>query len=156
MTSSVSPDQSRSAAPVTANGAPGNPGHPAAVALLPWGAAEWAVIVQPGSDSADILRAVARMPAGLTFAESFGDVDIVLVYRAPPELAGDIDNDDPGPSRRGCANAALRVVLDLHPCRPDSRWMTGGERAAFQAGQVEALESVRRAILHALGVPPVS
>ncbi len=156
MTSSVSPDQSRSATPVTANGAPGSPGHPAAVALLPWGAAEWAVIVQPGSDSADILRAVARMPAGLTFAESFGDVDIVLVYRAPPELAGDIDNDDPGPSRRGCANAALRMVLDLHPCRPDSRWMTGGERAAFQAGQVEALESVRRAILHALGVPPVS
>ncbi len=72
------------------------------------------------------------------------------------ELAGDIDNEDPEPSRRGFAGAALRTALDLHPCRPDSRWMTSGEQAAFQAGQVEALASVRRAILHALGVPPIS
>lgn len=156
MTSAASSDRTDATAPSPppASGQ-GDQGRPPAVALLPWGAAEWAVIIQPGSDSADLLRAVARMPAGLTFAESFEDVDMVLVYRASADYSPS-SGDDVEPSRRGLAGTALRTTLDLHPCRPDSRWMTNGERAAFQAGQVEALELVRRAILHALGVPPVA
>ncbi|WP_035751637.1 hypothetical protein [Parafrankia discariae] len=124
-----------------------------AVVMLPWGAEEWAVVVQPGSDSEDLLRAVARMPSGLKFTESFGDVDVVLVYRVPAGDRAPVESDGPGPSRRGCAGAALRTAMDAHPARPDSRWMTKGERTAFRAGQVEALESVRRAVLHGIGVP---
>ncbi|MEX5708861.1 hypothetical protein AB1484_11270 [Parafrankia sp. FMc6] len=124
-----------------------------AVVMLPWGAEEWAVVVQPGSDSEDLLRAVARMPGGLKFTESFGDVDVVLVYRVPAGDRAPVESDGPGPSRRGCAGAALRMAMEVHPVRPGSRWMTKGERAAFRAGQVEALESVRRAVLHGIGAP---
>ncbi|CAJ65450.1 acyl carrier protein (partial match) [Frankia alni ACN14a] len=46
------------------------------------------MIVQPGSDSADLPRAVARMPTGLTFTESCGAVDTVLIYRTPAEQVG--------------------------------------------------------------------
>ncbi|WP_232295237.1 hypothetical protein [Parafrankia sp. EUN1f] len=128
---------------------------PAAV-MMPWGLDEWAVVVQPGSDSADLMRAVSRMPGGLKFSESFGDVDVVLVYRLPDgDRAAAVGVDDPGPSRRGCGGAAVRMALALGPTLPGSRWMTRGERAAFRAGQAEAFEAVRRTVLDAIGVPTV-
>ncbi|WP_242666033.1 hypothetical protein [Parafrankia irregularis] len=127
---------------------------PAAV-MMPWGLDEWAVVVQPGSAPGDLVRAAARMPGGLEFSESFGDVDVVVVYRAPAGDRAVLGNSDPGPSRRECGGAAVRMALTLGPTRPDSRWMTRGERAAFRAGQVEAFEAVRRTVLDVIGVPAV-
>lgn len=127
-----------------------------AVVILPWGPDEWAIVVQPGSDSEDLLRAVSRMAGGLKFSESFGDVDVVLVYRVVAGDRSQVGNGDPEPSRMGCADAALRMALALGPTRPGSRWMTRGERAAFRAGQVEAFEAVRRTMLDAIGTPTVT
>lgn len=145
--------------PVSADvGLPGTAGEslPAAV-MMPWGTDEWAVVLQPGSDSADLMRAVSRMPGGLKYSESFGDVDVVLVYRLPDgDRAAAVGGDDPGPSRRGCGGAAVRTALALGLTRPGSRWMTRGERAAFRAGQAEAFEAVRRTVLDAIGVPAAS
>lgn len=53
------------------------------VALVPWDVDEWAIVIQAGSDSADLAGVIAKMPAGLEFSESHGDVDVILVYRAP-------------------------------------------------------------------------
>ncbi|MEX5637594.1 hypothetical protein [Parafrankia sp. FMc2] len=51
--------------------------------LVPWGANGRAIVVQAGSDSVDLSRVLAELPAGLEFSESYGDVDVILVYRAP-------------------------------------------------------------------------
>ncbi|OFB43062.1 hypothetical protein E0F15_03400 [Frankia sp. B2] len=144
--------------PAAGDGAGGAGEMLSAVVMMPWGPDEWALVVQPGSDSADLMRAVSRMPGGLKYSESFGDVDVVLVYRLPDgdSAAAGVGGEDPGPSRRGCGGAAVRTALALGLTRPDSRWMTRGERAAFRAGQAEAFEAVRRTVLDAIGVPVAS
>jgi uncharacterized repeat protein (TIGR03917 family) len=114
-----------------------------AVALMPWGTDEWALVVQAGSDSADLYRALARMPAGLKFSEAHGDVDVILVYRVP----------DHGPTRRGCAGAALRAALTgtTGAGNDGARWMTDGEREAYRAGKADALDSLHWKVADAVG-----
>lgn len=111
------------------------------VALVPWGAEDWALVVQAGSDSADLYRALAHMPAGLEFVEAHGDVDVILVYRAPNEAV---------PSRRGCAGAALRAVL-TRAGEDGARWMTAGERDAYRTGKADALDAIRWNLADAVG-----
>lgn len=104
-----------------------------AVAMVPWGAGEWALAVQPGSSAADLYRALGEMPAGVEFGAAFGDVDMVLVYRLPAGL----------PARRRLLTLH-GSVLDVPDAKPDrSRWMTSGELEAFRAGYDEALTTVR-------------
>lgn len=52
------------------------------VVAVPWdGGDAWALVLQPDSDVATLASAVRRLPAGYRFVESFGDVDVTLVYR---------------------------------------------------------------------------
>ncbi len=109
----------------------GTPGP--VVALVPWGPGEWAVAVQPGSSAADLYRALEEMPAEAEFSDAFGDVDVLLVYRLPP---------DP-PSRRELVTLRGSALEAPEPDPKRARWMTRGERLAFRAGYREALDTVR-------------
>lgn len=73
-----------SAAGLRAAGPP--PVDPPRVVAMPWDGDSWAVVVAPGSASSDLAAAVACLPTGLRFAESFGDVDVVLVYGRSGEV----------------------------------------------------------------------
>jgi len=50
--------------------------HPSAVDI--------GVTVSPDAAVADIVAVLAAMPARAAFVESFGDVDVTLVFRDPP------------------------------------------------------------------------
>jgi uncharacterized repeat protein (TIGR03917 family) len=45
---------------------------------------EIGVTVSPDAAVRDLVAALAAVPAGATFVESFGDVDVTLVFRDPP------------------------------------------------------------------------
>ncbi|MCK9899100.1 hypothetical protein CC117_02680 [Parafrankia colletiae] len=104
-----------------------------AVVMLPWGAGTWAVVIQPGSDLADLHRALAEMPAGLEFHSVHGDGDVILVYQVP---AGQVSRRD-----------LLRLTgsaLDIPTGFPDrSRWITREEQQAYRAGHADAFEAIR-------------
>ncbi|WP_154675199.1 hypothetical protein [Parafrankia elaeagni] len=101
--------------------------------MLPWGAGTWAVVIQPGSDLADLHRALAEMPAGLEFHSVHGDGDVILVYQVP---AGQVSRRD-----------LLRLTgsaLDIPTGFPDrSRWITREEQQAYRAGHADAFEAIR-------------
>ncbi len=113
--------------------------------MLPWGEGEWALVVQPGSDSADLFRAMADLPSGLEFTTAYGDVDLVMVYRMRrPEVL----------SRRDLLTLQ-GSVLPMPDAVPDrARWMTSGEQEAYKAGYAEALTTVRLFLSRLAGVDP--
>ncbi|OHV32220.1 hypothetical protein BBK14_16150 [Parafrankia soli] len=104
-----------------------------AVVMLPWGAGAWAVVIQAGSDLADLHRALAEMPAGLEFHSVHGDGDVILVYQVP---AGQVSRRD-----------LLRLTgsaLDIPTGFPDrSRWITREEQQAYRAGHADAFDAIR-------------
>jgi len=120
---------------------------PHGVVAAPWAGDDWALVVGSGSDLAELYEQIARLPAGLAFAEAFGDVDLVLVYR-PAQQA---------PSRRDLLGALVDQVVDhggmlVGPVGPDGlsageRFMTPAEQTAFAAGQADALAAMRRALV---------
>ncbi|MBL7498155.1 hypothetical protein I6A84_01765 [Frankia sp. CNm7] len=124
----------------------GRRGSSAGVTATPWTGDDWALVVGSGSDLAELYDQIARLPAGLEFIESFGDVDLVLVYR-PAEQA---------PSRRELLGTLVDQVVEhggmlVGPTGPDGlspgeRFMTSAERTAFAAGQADALAAMRRAL----------
>jgi uncharacterized repeat protein (TIGR03917 family) len=122
-------------APDETDDLPGAELPPAAVALVPWRVDEWAIVVQPGSSTADIFRAVARMPRGLTFSEAHGDVEVILVFGIPD-----------GPSSRRELAAAAGTALDLGPAEDGPGWMTTGEGEAYRKGRSEAFAQARRTL----------
>lgn len=122
----------------TSGGTPAESEAVPRVALGRWDAGGWALVVQPGSDSNELRDAVANVPAGLEFAEAYGDVEVVLVFRAPDVL----------PSRRGCLGVGLRSAIGGRDDDDAARqWMTDGERHAYQAGRADGLDAVARAVL---------
>ncbi|WP_239376922.1 MULTISPECIES: hypothetical protein [unclassified Frankia] len=50
------------------------------------GGGEYAVTIHPADRPVDVARAWAALPAGVGFAEAFGDVDVTLVFRPVGEL----------------------------------------------------------------------
>ncbi|WP_018504430.1 hypothetical protein [Parafrankia discariae] len=114
----------------------GDPG----VGLLPWGADAWALVVPAGSSAQALYAAMADMPSGLRFAESFGDVDTVLVYEASGIRL----------SRRQLPGSFLRSMLELDPASVGEdngrRWMTEGERGAYDAGKADMADALRRQV----------
>jgi uncharacterized repeat protein (TIGR03917 family) len=123
------------------------------VVAAPWDGHDWALVVGSGSDLAELYDQIARLPAGLAFAEAFGDVDLVLVYR--PE--------DQAPSRRKLLSTLVEQVVGhggtlVGPVGPgglsaSERYQTAAERAAFAAGQQDALSAMRRALTGAFELP---
>ncbi|SQE00605.1 conserved hypothetical protein [Parafrankia sp. Ea1.12] len=111
------------------------------VGLLPWGAEGWALVVPSGSSAAALAEAMAGMPAGLRFVEAFGDVDVVLVYAA----------DGVRLSRREVPGSFLRAMLELDPVEVGEgngrRWMTAGERGAYDAGKADVADALRRQVI---------
>jgi len=109
--------------------------------VLPWGAGGWALVVPAGSSAQALHTAMAEMPPGLQFAEAYGDVDLVLVYQA----------SDAGPTRREAPGAFLRAMLELDPVQVGEgngrRWMTEGERAAYEAGKADLVDALRRQVI---------
>ncbi|WP_235497970.1 hypothetical protein [Frankia sp. R43] len=93
----------------------------------------WAVVIQPGSDLADLHRALAEMPAGLEFHSVHGDEAVVLAYQVP---AGQVSRRD-----------LLRLTgsaLDIPTGFPDrSRWITREEQQAYRAGHADAFDAIR-------------
>ncbi len=125
-------------------------------AAAPWAGEDWALVVGSGSDLAELYDQIVRLPAGLEFVEAFGDVDLVLVYR-------------PGnatPSRGDLLNSLVEQVVEhggmlVGPVSPDGlsageRYTTASERAAFAAGQADALRALRRALTGTISRPPSS
>jgi uncharacterized repeat protein (TIGR03917 family) len=108
---------------------------------MPWGADGWALVVPANSTPQALHAAMDDMPAGLRFTEAHGDVDLVLVYEA----------SDEGPSRRAAPGAFLRAMLELDPVRVGHdngrRWMTEGERAAYEAGKADLVDALRRQVI---------
>lgn len=148
-------DESAEGAAASADGAaaaarrPNTPG----VVATPWDGQDWALVVGSGSDLAELYDQITRLPAGLAFAEAFGDVDLVLVYRPANEA----------PSRAGLLDlladqAVERGGMLVGPPGPGGlsvgdRYVTAAERAAFADGQADALAAVRRALTGALDIP---
>jgi uncharacterized repeat protein (TIGR03917 family) len=122
------------------------------VVATPWDGDDWALVVGSGSDLAELYEQAARLPAGLAFVEAFGDVDLVLVYR-PAEA---------GPARHLLGSLVDRAMGHgstlVGPVGPDGLSAGDGfesqaERAAFRAGQADALGAMRRALTRADGLP---
>ncbi|MEX5712841.1 hypothetical protein AB1484_32440 [Parafrankia sp. FMc6] len=114
------------------------------VVTLPWGAGTWAVVIQPGSDLADLHRALAELPAGLEFHSVHGTGDVILVYQVP---AGQVSRRD-----------LLRLTgsaLDIPTGFPDrSRWITREEQQAYRAGHADAFDAIRIYLSRPTGGPP--
>ena len=110
------------------------------VSLLPWGDDAWALVVPAGSTSKALYEVIAAMPAGLRFAESYGDVDVVLVYEA----------GDRRLSRREVPGEFLRAMLELDPvtvgAANGSRWTTDTEHQAYETGKSDFAKAMRRQI----------
>jgi uncharacterized repeat protein (TIGR03917 family) len=112
----------------------------------PWAGDDWALVVATGSDLVDLYDEIAKLPADLEFPDAFRDVDLVLVYRpvdgsASRERLFDV-----------LANQAARhhgmLVGPVGPggLSAGDRFATSAERAAFLAGQADALGAMRRAL----------
>nr|MDT0663754.1 hypothetical protein [Micromonospora sp. DSM 115978] len=110
------------------------------MSLLPWGEDAWALVVPAGSTSKALYEVMATMPGGLRFAESYGDVDVVLVYEA----------GDRRLSRREVPGEFLRAMLELDPVAvgtTDGRgWTTDSERNAYELGKADFAKAIRRKI----------
>jgi uncharacterized repeat protein (TIGR03917 family) len=115
------------------------------VAVTPWSGDDWALVVGSGSDLAELYEQAARLPGRLAFVEAFGDVDLVLVYRPV----------DATTSRHDLSALVERVVDQggtlVGPAGPgglstEDRYESAAERAAFRAGQADALGAMRRAL----------
>lgn len=111
------------------------------IGLLPWGSDAWALVVPAGSSAQTLYAVMAEMPAGLRFAEAYGDTDVVLVYEA----------DGVRLSRREVPGTLLRGMLQLDPSAPgvDStrRWATEEERTAYAAGKADTADAFRRQVI---------
>jgi uncharacterized repeat protein (TIGR03917 family) len=111
------------------------------VGVMPWGADAWALVVPAGSSPQALHAALAEMPSGLQFTDAHGDVDLVLVY----------DASEAEPPRRTEPGAFLRAMLELDPTRVGEhhgqRWMTEGERAAYEAGKADLVDALRRQVI---------
>jgi uncharacterized repeat protein (TIGR03917 family) len=138
-------------APATGGGTPMTC-NPSGVVAAPWEGDDWALVVGSGSDLAELYEQAARLPAGLAFVEAFGDVDLVLVYRPA----------DAGPARHLLGSLVDRAVAHggtlVGPVGPDGlsaadRFESPAERAAFLAGQADALATMRRALTGTDGLP---
>jgi uncharacterized repeat protein (TIGR03917 family) len=82
-------------------------------AALPWGADTWAVVLQPGAGAADLIAALGRLPEGACFDQTYGDVDLLLVYRTSdgsPRDDGAGTAPEPAPAlvppAAGCASGS--------------------------------------------------
>ena len=111
------------------------------VGVLPWGADAWALVISAGSPAPALHAAMAEMPAGLQFAKAYGDVDVVLVYESVNRRL----------SRRQTPGAFLRAMLQIDPTMVGAssgrRWMTEGERAAYEAGKADLADAFRRQVI---------
>ena len=65
-----------------------------------WDHSGWEVVVQPGADASAIADAVRSLPEGMRFVESFGDVEIVMIFRpgGPTPTEGEGDTSLAGPA----------------------------------------------------------
>ncbi|MCK9896168.1 hypothetical protein [Frankia sp. AgB32] len=97
----------------------------------------WAITLGAGSDPADAMRALARLPAGLALAVIPGEGETVLTYDPAPGSP-----PTPRPTTVGEGLLARYAAPD-----PDARWMTTGEQNAYRAGRAAALADVRRALM---------
>jgi uncharacterized repeat protein (TIGR03917 family) len=118
-----------------------------------WSGDDWALVVGTGSDLAELCEEAAKLPAGLQFSEAFGDVDLVLVYRPV----------DAERARQELLDVLVGRVVEnggmlVGPVGGDGlsecgRFATPAERAAFAAGQADALATMRRALTRMLDLP---
>jgi len=112
-----------------------------------WEGRDWALVIGSGSDLTELYEQIAQLPAGLRFAEAFGDVDLVLVYRpADPDLsrAGLLDLLAEEAVERG---GTLIGRLGSGGLSAGALFTTPDERVAFRAGQADALAAIRRALI---------
>ncbi|WP_131788001.1 hypothetical protein [Protofrankia symbiont of Coriaria ruscifolia] len=58
--------------------------QPAFVTVRRSRSGDYAVTVRPGADPADVSSALGTVPVDTVFTESFGDVDITLIFRIIP------------------------------------------------------------------------
>ncbi|OHV41504.1 MULTISPECIES: hypothetical protein [Pseudofrankia] len=124
----------------------GVPDAEGGVSARPWAGDDWALVVGSGSDLAELYEQIARLPTGLAFVEAFGDVDLVLVYRPAGEPRSRRELLD-AIAGRVVSNGGMLVGSDSSDaCLGGERFMTSSERAAFAAGQADALSAMRRAL----------
>ncbi|MDT3445816.1 hypothetical protein [Pseudofrankia sp. BMG5.37] len=124
----------------------GVPDAEGGVSARPWTEDDWALVVGSGSDLAELYEQIARLPTGLAFVEAFGDVDLVLVYRPAGEPRSRRELLD-AIAGRVVSNGGMLVGSDSPDVRSGGeRFMTPAERAAFAAGQADALSAMRRAL----------
>jgi uncharacterized repeat protein (TIGR03917 family) len=99
------------------------PGRRPTAAALPWGAGTWAVLLQPGSETAALGAALRRLPEGALFDQAHGDVDLILVCRLP----GDAEQEPPAaPARAADPSEASASAGD----GPDGDPASAGARDA--------------------------
>ncbi|WP_307875302.1 hypothetical protein [Frankia nepalensis] len=99
-----------------------------------------------GSDLAELVAEVSRLPAGLEFVEAFGDVDLVLVYRPAEGKRSREDLIDSLVDRVVEHGGMLVGPVGPGGLSAGERFTTSGERVAFAAGQADALSAMRRAL----------
>jgi uncharacterized repeat protein (TIGR03917 family) len=152
-------DEDVGSSDVTTSGAPSadercgadRPTDALGVVATPWEGQDWALVVGSGSDLVALYDQIARLPAGLEFAEAFGDVDLVLVYR-PADQAVTRKDVLGLLVEQATGNGGMLVgPVGAGGMSGSGRWMTEAERAAFAAGQADALSAVRRALTGAVG-----
>ncbi|ADP78105.1 hypothetical protein FraEuI1c_0017 [Pseudofrankia inefficax] len=116
------------------------------VVATPWDGDDWALVVGSGSDLAELYDGIAGLPTGLAFVEAFGDVDLVLVYRpagTASTSAGPLDALVDQAVRHG---GTLVGSGGPNGLSTGEQYRTSAERAAFAAGQADALGRMRRAL----------
>lgn len=136
--------------PATAGGAAGvaadidvaRPG----VGVTPWAGDDWALVVATGSDLVELYDEIARLPAGLELADAFGDVDLVLVYRPASDTAPGRHLLDALADQAASHRGTLVGPIVPGGLSAGDRYETSAERAAFAAGQADALGAMRRAL----------
>lgn len=120
------------------------------VGVVPWGSEGWALVLPTGSSTKALYEAMATMPGGLTFARTYGgsgdDLDVVLVY----------ESDGKSPSRRQVPGVFLRAMLEFDPANVGAdegrRWMTDGERQAYEAGKADLVDALRRQVIGRMAI----
>ncbi len=142
------PKQGHRPAPADLAGPPGSAGagspNDPTVTVTARAPNRWVIALDAGSDPADALRALARLPAGLVLTVISGEDEAVLVYGPAPGAA-------PTPRPTTVAERPTTVADGLLARYvapdPDVRWMTTGERDAYRAGHSAALDGARRALM---------
>jgi uncharacterized repeat protein (TIGR03917 family) len=124
----------------------GRPASPPGVVATPWDGDDWALVVASGSDLAELYDGIARLPTGLAFVEAFGDVDLVLVYRPSGVACSAADPLGALVDHAVAHGGALVGSVGPGGLSTGEQYRTSAERAAFAAGQADALGMMRRAL----------